>query len=113
MKITKPYIIEGIKINKGSNIFVREEVNEGSHPDKFNNFLLKQDGSLMTEDELRKMSDDIFEKVKSEGWMENPSLEAQEDLFNLIKINYARYMQLPSEDQVKEFLRTYHKNFAT
>lgn len=112
-RLTKPYIIEGIKLKKGMKIFMKEDIDNKNHADTFNNFLLKKDGSMMSEDELRELSKGIFDKVKSEGWIEDNSFEAQNDLFSLIKINYARYMQLPSEDQVREFLRTYHKNFRT
>ena len=109
IKLTKEYIVEGFSLKEGTEI-IWQPINPNAN--KFNNFLLTSEGGMVSEKDLMDASEKIYQQCNEDGLLlgfTDPAA-VRAELFNLIKVNYARYLVLPHYDVIKEFLRTWKTN---
>lgn len=116
MKTTKNYIIEGIHIKKDAEIELKETMGVVTPDNHYNNFNIDSEilNDVKSEEDLRLESENLVDQLISENLIDsNDRPGCMQDIFDMVKMEYARYQRLPTFEMVREYLRTRGPSFAT
>jgi hypothetical protein len=113
INITKDYFIEGSKVKKDTKIKMLQE-NEDPYIIPSNEITDETNKISLSQEEFNSLIEPLLKEVRILGYLDGSTtpLEVEKNVISFIRQKYIRYFELPSLEEIKNYIINRSQSFA-